>query len=109
MRTKFDYELINKTWICKVLGFNVWRNSENLESNVELIIDENGEIKVLRFLNASLIEFESRFSHHGNDLQIVNLTDDGMEYVNLSVSGFIEASGNFSFFASNLIEVENNE
>jgi hypothetical protein len=104
---KVNYELINKTWICEVLGFSVWKNPENLESNVELKINEGSEIKTLRFLNSSLIEFENRYSHHGNNLEIVNCADDGMEYVNLKVSGFINGSGNFNFFASNLVEVEN--
>ena len=89
------------------MRFSVCKNSENLESNVELTIDESGNIKVLKFLNVSLIEFESRFSHHGNNLEIFNCADDGMEYVNLRVSGFIENSGNFSFFANNVSETEN--
>ncbi len=107
MRTKLNYELINKTWICEVIGFSIWKNSENFESNIELTIDEKGEMKVLRFLNVSLIEFESRFSHHGTNLEIVNCADDGMEYVNLRVSGFIDGSGNFSFSANNIIQAEN--
>lgn len=107
MRTKLNYDLINKTWVCEVLGFSVWKNPESLESNVELTIDESGKVKVLKFVNASLIEFESRFSHHGNNIEIVNCADDGMEYVNLRVSGFIDGSGNFSFVANNIIEVEN--
>ncbi len=109
MKAKLDYELINKTWICKVLGFCVWKNPENLETIIELKINESGKIRVLKFLNASLIEFENRYSNHGNSLEIVNCADDGMEYVNLRVSGFIDGSGNFSFFANNLIEVENKE
>ena len=109
MKTKLSYDLINKTWICEVLGFCVWKNPENLESNVELTITENGEIKVLKFLNAGLIEFENRFPHHGNNLEIVNCADDGMEFVNLRVSGLIDGSGNFSFFANNLIEVFEDE
>ena len=109
MRTKLNYELINKMWICEVLRFSVLKNPENLESNVELKINESGEIKVLKFLNASLIEFENRFSHHGNNLEIANCADDGMEYVNLRVSGFIEGSGNFYFFANNLVEIENSK
>ena len=105
MKTKLDYELINKTWICEVLGFNVRRNFENLETNVELTVLENDNTRILRFLNSSLIEFENRYSQHGNNLEIVNCADDGMEYVNLRVSGYIDGSGNFSFFANNLIEV----
>ena len=104
MRTKLDYELINKTRICKVLGFNVLRNSENLEARVELTISENGEVKILRFLNVSSIEFESQYSHHGNNLDKVNCADGGMEYVNLKVSDFIDGTGNFNFFANNLVE-----
>jgi hypothetical protein len=107
VRTKINYDLINKFWFCEVLGFSVWKNPENFESNVELTINEKGEMKVLSFLNVSLIEFESRFSHHGNNLETVNCADDGMEYVNLRVSGFIDGSGNFSFFANNIIQAEN--
>jgi hypothetical protein len=73
------------------------------------MIDESGKIKSLKFLNSSSIEFESRFSHHGNNLEIVNCADDGMEYVNLKISGFIDGSGNFNFFANNIIEIENNQ
>lgn len=109
MRTKVNYELINKTWICEVLGFSIWKNPENLESSVELTLTESNEVKSLKFLNASLIEFENRYSHYGNNLQIVNCADDGMEYVNLRVSGFIDGSGNFSFFASELIEIKDSE
>lgn len=104
MKTKLDLTLINKAWVCEVLEFNVRRNTENSATNVELKILENGEIRILRFLNTDLIEFENRFSHYGNNLEIANLANDGMEYVNLSVRGFIEGSGNFRFFANNLVE-----
>jgi hypothetical protein len=70
-----------------------------------LTIIEGGEIKILRFLNSTLIEFENRCSHYGNNLEIVNCADDEMKYVNLKVSGFIDGSGNFNFFANNLVEV----
>lgn len=109
MKTKLNYELINKKWICEVLGFCIWKNPETSLSNIELTINESKKIKVLRFIDTSLIEFENRFSHHGNNLQVTNLADDGMESVNLKISGFIEGAGNFSFFANNLIEVENSE
>ena len=105
MKTKLDYSLVDKTWFCEVFGFNVQSSFDDLEVNVNLTLKENGEIKVLRFSKSSQIEYENRYSNHGNNLEITNCEDSGMEIVNLKVSGFINGSGNFSFWAENMMEV----
>lgn len=106
MKPKLDYSIINKDWICRIFGFNLQRiiNSE-FETYIDITLKENDEIKVLRFLNPSQIEFESRYSRDEHILGIYDLSDSGMEYVNLKVEGTVTALGNFSFWAEDVFEI----
>ena len=107
LKPKFDYSLINKNWICEVYSFKIQRDFENnFEISIELTVKENDGMTVLRFLNVGQIEFESRFTQHGGNLEITNCANDGMEYVNLKISGSIEGAGNFSFWANDVIEIK---
>lgn len=107
LKPKFDYSLINKNWICEVFSFKIQRDSENhYETSIELTLKENDGLTVLHFSNVSQIEFESRYSQHGGNLEITDVASNGMEYVNLMISGFIDGAGNFRFWANNIIEVK---
>jgi hypothetical protein len=106
MQQKLDYSMISKEWNCQIFGFNLQRNiNDYSDTYIDLTLKENNEIKILRFLNISGIEYESRYSNYGKCLQITDCSGDQMEIVKLKISGYVLDLGNFSFWAENVFEI----
>ena len=68
---------------------------------------DGDKAKVFRFLRPSEIEIDSRYSSHKLGLEIIDMSDGQMEYVNLLVRGILENVGDFCFWSKDVIEITN--
>jgi hypothetical protein len=90
----------------KVYSFSYYSSPEkDFQPSIDLMLIEGGKVRTFRFLRPSQIEFEHRYSPHKFGLQIEDMTDGQMEYVNLLVNGHLENVGNFKFWARNIVEI----
>jgi hypothetical protein len=91
----------------KIYSFNYFSSPEKgFEPSIDLTLIDDKEVRVFRFLRPNQIEIDSRYSSHNKSgLEIIDMSDGQMEYVNLLVRGILENVGNFSFSAKDLIEI----
>lgn len=98
--------LIDQIFHGKVYSFNYYSSPEkDFEPSIDLTLIENDKIRMFRFLRPSQIEIDSRYSQHNFGLQIIDMSEGQMEYVNLLVNGNLENVGNFRFWAKDVVEV----
>ncbi len=103
--------LIDQIFQGKVYSFNYYSSPEkDFEPSIDLTLINNEEIRVFRFLRPSQIEIDSRYSQHNFGLQIIDMSEGQMEYVNLLINGNLENVGDFRFWArcvTEITEIEN--
>lgn len=79
---------------------------KDFEPSIDLTLIESGNVRVFRFLRPSQIEIDSRHSSHNDlGLEIIDMSDGQMEYVNLLVRGVLENVGDFRFWSKDVIEI----
>jgi hypothetical protein len=100
-------ELGDQIFQGKVYSFNYFSSPEkDFEPSIDLTLIESGNIRIFRFLKPSQIEIDSRYSSHNKlGLEIIDMSDGQMEYVNLLVRGILENVGDFSFCSKDVIEI----
>jgi hypothetical protein len=71
-----------------------------------LTLIDGDKVRTFRFLRPNQIEIDSRYSSHNRlGLEITDMSDGQMEYVNLLVRGVLENVGDFRFWAKDAIEI----
>jgi hypothetical protein len=91
----------------KVYSFSYFSSPEkDFETSIDLTLIDGESVRTFRFLEPSQIEIDSRYSTHNDlGLEIIDMSDGQMEYVNLLVKGILENVGDFRFWAKNVIEI----
>ena len=90
----------------KVFSFCYYSSPEkDFVSSIDLTLIDGERARVFRFFRPSKIEIDNRYSNHKLGLQIIDESDRQMEYVKLSVNGYLENVGIFSFWAETVIEI----
>src|SRR5215204_7773193 len=98
--------LIDQIFQGKVYLFSYYSTSEkDFEPSIDLTLVEGEKVRTFRFLRPSQIEIDSRYSQHNFGLQVIDMSEGQMEYVNLLVNGHLENVGDFRFWARNVIEI----
>ena len=98
--------LIDTIFQGKVYSFNYYLSPEkDFESSIDLTLIENEKVRIFRFLRPSQIEIDSRYSQHNFGLEIIDMSDGQMEYVNLLINGHLENVGDFRFWAKDIAEI----
>lgn len=96
----------NQIFQGKVYSFNYFSSPEKgFVPSIDLTLINGDEVKVFRFSEPSQIEIDSRYSQHNFGLQIVDMSEGQMEYVNLLVNGNLENVGDFRFWAKDVIAI----
>jgi hypothetical protein len=91
----------------QIYSFNYFSSPEkDFETSIDLTLINDEVVRTFRFLHPSQIEVDGRHSTH-NDLalEILDMSDGQMEYVNLLVRGVLENVGDFTFWAKDVIEI----
>lgn len=90
----------------KVFAFSYYSTPDkNFEPSIDLTLFENERVRIFRFLRPSQVEIDSRYSQHNFGLQVIDMSDGQLEYVNLLVNGHLENVGDFRFWTQGIKEI----
>lgn len=103
---KSQNSLTDQIFQGKIFGFSYYSSPErSFEPSIDLTLIESEITKIFRFSSPSQVEIDSRYSQHNFGLQIIDMSEGQMEYVNLLVNGHLENVGDFRFWARGVTEV----
>ena len=98
--------LIDNIFQGKVYSFSYYSSPEkDFEPSIGLTLIENEKVRIFRFLRPSQIEIDSRYSQHNFGLEIIDMSDGQMEYINLLINGHLENVGDFRFWVEDITEI----
>lgn len=103
---KIHHNIIDKPFQYKIIGFIYNSFSEdNLENYIEMHLEKDYKIKRLRFHNPTKLKIEEGFPSATGGMEILDISSNGWENVNIEVGDFESSNGSIKFYAKTVIEV----
>ena len=103
---KIQNEIINNPFQYKIIKFLYNSSSEdNLENYIELDLQKDFDIKRLRFYNPTNLQIEKGFPFPTGGMEILDISSNGWEDINVEVGDFESSHGSITFYAKNVIEL----
>jgi hypothetical protein len=102
-----DHPIIQNPWEYKVILFQYDCSSDDyLEHFIDLWLKKEHVIKKLRFIGPRQLIIEDGFPCPTHGMQILDVSDRGLENVNVWVSDFEASNGSITFYAKEFIEIK---
>jgi len=101
-----DHKIINKPWEYRIVSFLYECSSiDNTEHYIEMWLCKDSEIKKLRFTEPRQLKIEDGFPQPTHGMEILDISNRGLENLNVLVSDFELSSGAITFYARDVIEI----
>lgn len=79
-----------------------WRNS-----NLDLVLRREGEVRRLRFLRPQSLKIEEGFPSPTHGMVILDISDRQWDGLNVEVADFEASHGKIQFYAESVIDLDN--
>ncbi len=102
-----DHPLIDKPWEYRIVSFHYECSSKHhLNHFIEMWLEKENEIKRLKFIAPIQLKIEDGFPASTYGLKILDISNRGMENINVWVTDFEASQGAVTFYAKELIEIK---
>ena len=102
-----NHPIIEKPWEYRVIFFQYNCSSENfLEHSLDLWLQKEGTVKKLRFGAPVDLKIEAGFPNPTHGMQILDISERGLENKNIWVHDFEATPGSITFYALDVVERE---
>ena len=104
---KKDHRIIEKPWEYKIKTFHYDCSSvDYLEHYIDISFEKENIIRNLRFIAPRQLKIEEGFPQPTHGLEIIDISDRGLENVNVWVTDFEASNGAITFYSKDLIEIK---
>lgn len=101
-----DHPIILNPWEYKIKSLYYDCSSDDyLEHYIDIRFEKDNRYKNLRFMAPQQLKIEEGFPQPTHGLEILDISDRGLENINIWVSDFEASSGAISFYAKDVIEI----
>jgi hypothetical protein len=94
----YEYRIINFQYDCSSIDYN--------DHSIELWFEKGNEIRKLRFLAPCQLKIENGFPNSTSGMEILDISNRGMENINVMISDFEASQGSITFYAKDVIEIK---
>jgi hypothetical protein len=102
-----DHPIIDKPWEYRIVYLQYDCSSDNyLEHFFEMWLEKDSTIRKLKFIAPRQIKIEDGFPSPTYGMEILDISNRGLENVNVWVTNFEASSGAVTLYAKDLIEIK---